>query len=251
MKDHAEAVKKIVGEIFKKDGRAEPIVLMFPPEGSDPGMAIMPAGELMGNKDLLARVLTVVRQKFETVVLVTESWMVKLDGKTPESQLDKMPAPSKHPDRIEAVTLIVYEGDSVKMLMAEIKRPKAPAKPFLAPWEEIGGKDGECVGGGSPSGFRRRTRHPRNARRRTTGLTLFPGLTVKQETSDGQESESGREGHEPGNPLALLPSVRRGEGVGRGERRSPQLHAAGGGMSFAVDDGCGPDLVMGRRGTPD
>jgi hypothetical protein len=147
MKDRAETVKKTVGDIFEKDGRADPVVLMFMPEGSDPQMGIMPAGELMGNKDLLARVLRVVRQKFETVVLVTESWMVKLDGKTPESQLDNMPAPSKHPDRVEAVTLIIYEGDSIKMLMAEIKRPKAPAKPFLAPWEEVGGKDGESVGG--------------------------------------------------------------------------------------------------------
>jgi len=146
MKDRIETIKKIVGEIFERDGRAAPVALMFMPQGSNPELSVMPTGELMGNKDLLARVLSVVRQKFETVVFVTESWMVKLDGKTPESQLDKMPAPSKHPDRTEAVTLVVYEGDNIKMLMAEIKRPDA-AKPFLAPWEEIGGKDGERVGG--------------------------------------------------------------------------------------------------------
>jgi hypothetical protein len=85
----------------------------------------------------------IIEQDIQQIILVATAWSVEAKPGGP-SLTDV--ATSQHPDRVEVVSLVAIDADSVTSMHAEIKRT-SDAAPTLGAWTEFtGGPNADLTG---------------------------------------------------------------------------------------------------------
>jgi hypothetical protein len=93
----------------------------------------------LGKETLFEQALPtlIVEQDIQQIILVATAWAVV--NKPGSPSIEEIPV-SQHPDRIEVVSLVAIDADSIHTMHAEIKRT-SDAAPTLGPWESMTSSD--------------------------------------------------------------------------------------------------------------
>jgi hypothetical protein len=122
--DQGEAFARL--ELIKRKSKTlTPFYHIVAPEQDPPDIVIPVGFESDAEKDLTVMCVTALARLAgaTAVMFVAESWMISLKNEG-NIDMDNAPRPSKHPDRVECVLLVVTDGVVTRQRLLRIARHK-------------------------------------------------------------------------------------------------------------------------------